>query len=80
MTVFEPGQLVACWQYYACGTLIKGWLPGIVIEKNSYWNFEGYLILEQGSTKPVRYDAGDLEDYEEFMERQNRSKEKDDGV
>lgn len=80
MIEFEPGQLVACYQYYACGTLIRGWLPGIVIERQDHWNFEGYLVLEQGEVKPVRYDREALEDYEKFMERQNKPKEEDSSI
>ena len=76
MTEFEPGQLVACWQYYACGTLIKGWLPGVIIEKQKYFNFESYLVLESGETKPARYDVEALEDYGKFLERQNKLKKK----
>lgn len=76
---FEPGQLVTCYQYYACGTICRGWLPGIVIEKQDVWGYEGYLILEQGKFKPVRYDIEALEDYEEFLERQNEFKSENDG-
>lgn len=72
--VFEPGQFVACYQLYACGTLVKGWVPGIIIERFDYYDITGYLVLEHGETQPTRYDSEWLEDYEKFMERQNKSK------
>ena len=77
--MFEEGQQVACYQYYACGTLIKGWVPGMIIQRMDFLSYEGYLVLEHGEMKPVRYDIEALEDYEEFMDRQNRSKDEDNG-
>ena len=71
---FESGQLVACYQYYACGTIVKGWLPGVIIERQDAWEFEGYLVLERGQFKPVRYQVEALEDYDEFVDRQNKHK------
>jgi len=78
--VFEPGQFVMCFQYYACGSTVRDVICGIVVEKQDVWGYDGYLVLEQGKFKPVRYNAEEIEDYEEFLERQNKFKNESSGV
>lgn len=74
MNGFTASQLVICYDYYACGTIVRGYSHGVVIERQDVWGYEGYLILVDGKDKPIRYNADEVEDYEEFMERQNKFK------
>ena len=66
---FSAGDLVAWYEYYACGSVCKDTGLGIIISGDSFMSHEIYKVLIDEENISV-FSNMELDSYDEFLERQ----------
>ncbi len=70
------GELVAWYEYYACGTIVRDYGLGLVASGHNTYGTNIYQVLtHKGDVR--QFSEMELDSYEEYMERQNKSKKAD---
>ena len=65
---YHEGDIVAWYEYYACGTICRDAGIGIVVSGDSRENHEIYRVLK--GEKIAVFSGKELESYEKFVSRQ----------